>query len=174
MRFAALLLAITGLLPAQQLKLNLDHLAGKASDSVDISLNGSTLQFAAKFLDGKDPDEAKVKKLILGIDSITIRSFEFKKDGEWSPSDLEGVRSQLKAPDWSRMVGFKSESDGESAEVYIRLDKQKVAGVAVVVTGPREFTVVHLTGAIDMDSLADLSGHFGMPKIKDGRKTTKM
>ena len=48
---------------------------------MDISLNGSMLQFAAKFLDGKDADEARVKKLIAGIEGIYIRSFEFKKDG---------------------------------------------------------------------------------------------
>ena len=173
MRLLLLLLAAAGLLPAQPIKLNLDHLAAKASESIDITLNGSTLQFAAKFLDGKDPDEAKVKKLILGIDSIYIRSFEFKKDGEWSPADLEGIRTQLKGPDWSRTVGFKSESEGE-AEVYIRTVNQKVSGVAIVMAGAREFTVVHLSGNIDLDTLADLSGHFGMPKIKDARKQTRM
>ena len=78
---------------AQQIKLNLDHLAAKAADSVDISLNGSMLQFAAKFLDGKDADEARVKKLIAGIEGIYVRSFEFKKDGEWSQADLDGVRT---------------------------------------------------------------------------------
>jgi hypothetical protein len=173
MRFAALLMAAAGLLPAQPLKLNLDHLASKASDSVDITLNGSTLQFAAKFLNSGDPDEAKVKKLIMGIDGITIRNFEFKTDGEWSAADAESVRTQLKGPDWSRMVGYKSESDGD-AEVYIRTVNQKVAGVAILATSPREFTVVHISGTIDLDSLADLTGHFGMPKIKDGRKSSKL
>jgi len=171
-----LLLAVAAILPAQQIKLNLEHLAAKASDSVDISLNGSTLQFAAKFLDGQDPDEAKVKTLIAGIDGIFIRSFEFKKDGEWSPADLESVRNQLKSPDWSRVVGFKSESDGQS-EVYVRTDsKQKITGVTIVVAEAREFTVVNLTGAIDLDSLADLSGHFGMPKLEQAPrdKTKKM
>jgi hypothetical protein len=173
MRLAAFLLALAGMATAQQLKLDLEHLAAKAAESVDISLNGSTLQFAAKFLDGKDPDEAKVKKLILGIDGIYIRSFEFKQDGAWSAADLDGVRKQLKAPEWSRMMGFKSESEGE-AEVHIRSVNQKVAGVTILITGPREFTVVNLSGSIDLDTLADLSGHFGMPKLKDGRKTSKM
>ncbi len=176
MRAVALLLAAAGLTQAQQIKLNLDHLAAKAADSVDISLNSSLLQFAAKFLDGKDPDEAKVKKLIGGIEGIYVRSFEFKKDGEWSPADLEGVRSQLKAPDWSRIVGFKSSAEGAEAEVYLHSDGKKIAGIAIVVTEPREFTVVNLTGTIDLDSLADLSGHFGMPKLEPspGPKQRKM
>jgi hypothetical protein len=166
MRTLALLLAAVGLGQAQQLKLNLDHLASKAADSVDISLNGSLLQFAAKFLDNKNPDEAKVKKLIGGIEGIYIRSFQFKSDGEWAQTDLESVRNQVKGPGWSRIVGFKSSSEGANAEVYVHSDKEKVTGVAIVVAEPREFTVVNLAGTIDMDSLADLSGHFGMPKIE--------
>jgi hypothetical protein len=167
MRIVAALLVAAGLAQAQQIKFNLDHLAAKAADSVDISLNGSMLQFAAKFLDGKDADEARVKKLIAGIEGIYVRSFEFKKDGEWSQADLDGVRDQLKAPDWSRMVGVKSSGEGSSAEVYVRSGQdKKVTGIAIVVTEPREFTVVNLAGTIDLDSLADLSGHFGVPKLE--------
>src|ERR1022692_3122883 len=81
--------ALAATLWAQQFKFNLDHLSSKASDSFDVSLNSSMLQFAAKFLDGKDPDEAKVKKLIVGITGIYIKSFEFKNDGAWASADLD-------------------------------------------------------------------------------------
>ena len=167
MRWFAAALLLAGSLAAQQFKFNLEHLESKASNNVDISLNGSTLQFASKFL-GNDPDEAKVKKLIAGIEGIYIKSFEFKRDGAWSQADLDNVRNQLKAPEWSKIIGFKSSDDGESAEVYVRYVSNKVNGVAVVVTGPREFTVVNIAGPVDLDSLADLSGHFGLPKLKVG------
>ncbi len=166
MRTIALLLAAVGLGSAQQLKLNLDHLAAKAADSVDINLNGSLLQLAAKFLNGKNADEAKVKKLISGIEGIYVRSFQFNKDGEWAQSDLDGVRNQMKGPGWSRIVGYKSATEGANAEFYVNTDKDKILGVAIVVAEPREFTVVNISGAIDLDSLADLSGQFGMPKIE--------
>src|ERR1035441_2150892 len=107
-RTLALAAALAAILWGQQFHFNLDHLTSKASDSFDVSLNTSLLQFAAKFLDGKDPDEAKVKKLIVGITGIYIKSFEFKNDGAWAPADLDKVRKQLKAPEWSRMVGVKS------------------------------------------------------------------
>ena len=54
----------------QQFQLNLDNLAAKASNAVDLSLNGATLRFAAKFLDGHDPDEAAIQKLIGGLPSL--------------------------------------------------------------------------------------------------------
>jgi hypothetical protein len=161
-----LLLAAAALLSAQQLKLDLDRLGAKASNTVDISLNGSLLQLAARFLDGKDPDEAKVKKLIANLQGIYIRSFEFKKDGEWQPADLESVRTQLKPPEWSRIVGYKSTAEGETAEVYVRTVNQKVTGVTILAAEPREFTVVNIVGPVDLDTLADLSGHFDIPKLK--------
>jgi hypothetical protein len=165
-RKAAFFLCAAVLLEAQQFKLNLDHLAAKAFNAIDVSLNSSTLQFAAKFLDSSDPEEAQVKKLLVGIDGIYIRHFEFKRGGEWTPADAELVRGQLKAPDWSRIVGYKSAEDGENAEIYIRTENKKVSGVAILSTGVREFTVVNIVGTIDLDSLAALSGHLGLPKLE--------
>ena len=124
------------------------------------------LQFAGKFLDGKDPDEAKVKKLIGGIEGIYVKSFEFKNEGAYLPADLEKVRSQLKAPEWSRIVGVKSSGESENIEVWVRNENGKVSGVAILASEPRQLTVVNLVGNIDLDSLADLGGHFGIPKMK--------
>src|SRR5450631_3777754 len=87
--------ALAATLWAQQFKFDLDYLSSKAAHSFDISLNTSMLQFAARFLDGKDPDEAKVKKLIVGIEGIYIKSFQFKQDRAYVPADLEKVRHQL-------------------------------------------------------------------------------
>ena len=119
-----------------------------------------------KFFNGKDPDEAKVKKLIGGIAGIYIKSFEFKNDGGYLPADLEKVRSQLKAPEWSRIVGVKSSGDSENIEIWVRNENGKVSGVAILASEPRQLTVVNLVGNVDLDSLADLGGHFGIPKMK--------
>ena len=155
---------------AQQFKINLDQLAAKASDTVDIALNGPTLQFAAKFLDTKDPDEAKVKKLIDGLEGIYVKHFEFKKAGEWSQADLDLVRKQLTAPDWSKIVGVKSNGDGEIDEVWVRTTDKKISGVAILVAEPKELTVVNISGAVELDSLANLAGHFGIPKVYVGKQ----
>ena len=172
-RSVALACALGAALWSQQFKFNLDHLAAKASNSVDVSLSGSMLQFAAKFLDGKDPEEAQVKKLIAGLEGIYIKSFEFKGEGAWLPADLDQVRNQLKAPQWSRIVGVKSTEDGENVEVHVRNQNGKVTGVAIVATGPKEFTVANIVGALDLDSLAELGGHFGLPKIEPLKEQKK-
>lgn len=168
-RVLALAALMAGLASAQQFKFNLDHLAAKASNTVDLSLNGATLQFAAKFLSGKNADEAKVKKLIAGLEGIYIKTFEFSKAGEYTTADLDSIRKQLVAPQWSRIVGVKSGQDGEIAEVYLRNDKDKITGVAIIAAEARELTVVNIAGPIDLDSLSDLGGQLGIPKVDLGK-----
>lgn len=160
------LASLAALLAAQQFKFDLQHLAGKASNVVDVSLNGSTLKFAARFLDASDPDEAAVKKMINGLDGIYIKSFEFKQESVWTEADLNDVRSQLRAPEWSRMVGYKSTEDGETDEIWVRTENKKVSGVAIICSEPKSVTVVNIAGDIDLDSLADLGGHLGIPKLE--------
>ena len=169
-RALALAGCLAALLSAQQFKFNLDHLTAKASDTVELSLNGGTLQFAAKFLDSKDPNEAKVKKLIAGLEGIYLRTFEFKRAGEWSPADLEAIRKQLQAPEWSKIVGVKSTGEGETAEIYVRTENKKITGVAILAAEPKALTVVNIAGPVDLDSLADLGGHFGIPKVEMGKQ----
>jgi uncharacterized protein DUF4252 len=158
--------AAAAVLAAQQIQINLDHLAARASETVDVSLNGPTLQFAAKFLDGKDPEEAQVKKLLEGITGIFVKSYQFKAEGVWAPADLERVRTQLRAPQWARIVGVTSKEDGQNAEVFVRSENQKMTGVAILVTEPKQLTVVNIVGSIDLNALAQLGGHFGIPKVE--------
>lgn len=168
MKRIVLLFCAAALAGAQEIQLNLEHLAAKAANSVDVSLDGSTLQFAAKFLDGKDPEEAQVKKLLNGITGIYVRSYEFKTEGEWSQADVDRIRNQVKGPQWARIVGVKSTEDRENAEVWVRSENQKMTGLAILVTQPKELTVVNLVGSIDLNSLAELGGHFGIPKVETG------
>jgi hypothetical protein len=159
---AALLLA--GALSAQQVKWNFDKLAARASDTVDVSLSGSLLQFAVKFLSDTDKDQAKVKKLVGGLKGIYVKTFEFKKPGEYSAADVESFRAPLHPPDWERIVGVHSTEDGENVEVYIKSDGKGISGLAIIATEPKQLTLVNIVGAIDLDALSDLGGQFGIPE----------
>jgi hypothetical protein len=75
------------------------------------------------------------------------------------------LRAQLRSPAWSRIVGVRSKRSGENSEVYIKTDSGKIGGLAILVTEPKELTIVSIEGAIDPDQLKQLGGHFGIPKI---------
>ena len=158
-------------LGAQEIKIpaSLDRLAAKASEVVDVTLDANLLQLASRFLSDKDPDDVQVKKLIGGLKGIYVRSFEFEKPGEYQDSDVEPVRAQLHTPAWSRIVGVRSQKSGENAEVYVKTGNGKIGGLAILVTDPKELTIVSIEGSIDPDQLNELGGHFGIPKV-DTRK----
>jgi len=164
---------MAALLWAQQFKFNLDHLAAKAKDAVDVSLNKDMLQFAGKFLSSKDPDEAKAKNLIGSLEGIYIKAVEFSTDGAWTQADLEQVRSQLRAPEWSRILGVKASEESENVEVFVRMEAGKVSGIALLATEARGFTVANIVGNISLESLADLGGQFGLPKMQNAPPPAK-
>ncbi len=71
----ALLLVVTSsvVARAQDSKIqmgNLDHLAAKASQSVDVNLDERLMRIAAKVFSDHDADEREVKKLVAGLKGI--------------------------------------------------------------------------------------------------------
>ncbi len=148
----------------------LEQLAARAAEVVDVTMDAQMLQFASKFLD-KEGD-AEAKELVKGLKGIYVRSFEFAKPGEYTEQDVESLRSLLKAPAWSRVVGVRSKKEGENADVYFRMENGKVMGLAIIATEPKELTFVHIDGPIDPDKLDDLSGHFGVPAVEMQKKTS--
>jgi|HubBroStandDraft_4_1064222.scaffolds.fasta_scaffold129329_2 hypothetical protein len=172
-RLPIALLLLAGAVPAQQVKWNFDKLAARAGSTVDVSLSGSVLQFAMKFLSDDDKDEVKVKKLIGGLKGIYVKSFEFKKSGEYTPADVESFRAPLHAPDWQRMVGVHSNEDGETVEVYVKNEGKGIGGLAIIAMEPKELTLVNIVGAIDLDTLSELGGKMGIPEVDVDKEKKK-
>ena len=173
MKTAGLLIALllaAAAAPAQQVKWNFDKLAARASDTVDVSLSGSLLQLAAKFLSDDDKDQAKVKKLVVGLKGIYVKCFEFKKEGEYTAADLESFRAPLHSPDWERVVGVHSSEDGENVEVYMKNEAKGIGGLAIIASEPKELTLVNIVGNIDLDSLSELGGSFHIPEVEMEKK----
>jgi Domain of unknown function (DUF4252) len=161
---AAMLLA--GTAAAQQIKWNYEKLAAKASDTVDVNLDGAVLRFATKFLSDDNQDEAQAKKLIAGLKGIYVKSFEFSSPGEYSQADLDALRARVRGPDWQRIVGTHSNKEGEDVEVYVKNEGKGIGGLAIIAAEPKELTLVNIVGNIDLDQLSALGGHLGIPEVE--------
>jgi hypothetical protein len=153
-----------GLLVAQTIKLpiNLDALSKIATETVDVTMDGHMIRFAERFLSDKDPDQAKAKRILRGLNAIYVKQFQFASRGEYSPKDLDGVRVQLQSPGWSRMVHVKGID--ENTEVFARMVGSEMTGIVVLNAEPRELTIVHIDGPIRAEDLASLSGRAGLPR----------
>ena len=142
-----------------------DSLRAKASDSVVISLDQDMLRMAGQFLDTSDPGDANVKAAIRGLKSIYVRSFSFEKPYPVPSAEIATLRSQLAAPRWRRVVQTHSEADHSDVDIYLAADAEQARGLVIIVTEPREFTVVSISGAIDLARLHSLEGHLGVPRL---------
>jgi len=161
--------------PGARLILNLDHLAAKASETTDVTLDGSLLKLAGGFLSKDEPDQANVKNLVSNLKGVFVRSFEFDKDGQYTDADLAPIRAQLKNPAWSRIVGVVSKHDRETSEVYVQTSGTQADGrivaLAIITAEPRELTVVNIVGPMNLDQLSELGGHMGIPVVSTGGKS---
>ena len=167
--FGALLLGTIGMPafgqnPRLDIK-NLEALSKKASEVVDVNLDGSLLKLASKFM--TDEDDREALGIIKNLKGVYVKSFTFEKPGDYSPADVEAIRSQLQAPAWSRIVSARNKREGENAEIYLMTapDGGNVLGMAILCAEPTELTVVNIVGPVDIDKLSQLEGKMGIPRL---------
>jgi hypothetical protein len=145
---------------------SLDRLDALAKNKTKVTLDADMLRLAAGFLDGDKTDEHpdSLRRLVGNLKGIYVRKYEFEKDGQYSTADVEPLRAYLKQQQWSRIV--ESQEDKELSEIYIQpLPNDRFGGVAILSTGPRELTVVYISGVMNMSDLEKLGGNLGIPEI---------
>ena len=162
-----LLIASAAAAMGQSAKLQLDQLdvlANRASETVDVKLDEHLMQTTAKFFSGKDPDDSEIREVLKGVKGIYVKRFEFEREGEYSQTDLESIRSQFRSPGWNRIVSVGSKKE-ISIEVYLMQSGDQIEGMAVLATGAKELTVVNIIGPVDLNKLSKLEGNFGVPPV---------
>jgi hypothetical protein len=152
---------------AQSGRLRIDlpaSIAARASETVDVNLDGVMLRLAAKFL--SDDDEPGIREMVRKLEGIYVRSYEFDQPDAYDRSVVVGLRAQL-GPEWKRIVTVESRTK-ENTEIYVRAQGDSVTGLVVLSAEPKELTIVNIVGPIDLDKLAGLEGNFGIPRMSKG------
>ena len=75
---------------------------GRFYGAFGVNFVKTMLRLAGIFMSDRG-DEAKARKAMNGLESIYVRSFTFRKEGEYNPADLDAVRAQFQTAAWSRM-----------------------------------------------------------------------
>jgi Domain of unknown function (DUF4252) len=160
---SALLVSATASAQSFIIPERIEKLAEKARESVNITLDGPLLQLAGQFLNSGNSDERAVKELVSKLKGIHVRTFEFDREGEYSESDLEPIRAQLKAPSWARLIEAKEQ--GEHTQVFVKQDRNELGGLVILATERKGLSIVIIDGAIDLKRLSMLGGNFGIPNL---------
>jgi hypothetical protein len=155
----------------QKVELKLDTIAAKASAKSEVDLDGALLQLALgkvqaaakekaekKEKDGKEGRKsvpANLPALLAGVKGVYVRNYEFEKPGLYADQDLDPIRQQVgSGSGWSRIVNVKEKN--ESTEIYVVIHGDEIGGCLILSAQPKELTVVHVTGALNLAQMKEL------------------
>ena len=138
------------------------QLRSHATESVDISLGSLPLKLAGWFAGhaANDPDSADAAALLKGLHALNVRHYEFASDYAYPQADVDAVRAQLAGAGWNQLVQVHNPGKSENVDIYVAIDKDRITGLAIVASEPREFTIVNAVGSLDLSQVEKLRQHF--------------
>lgn len=137
-------------------------IATRASDVTEVTLSKQMLAFAAKFMDKNDKDDAEARQLIQNLDGIYVRSYEFDKDNQVTPEEIDKLRAHYETGEWTPMVRSREKKNRETADVLMKVVNGETRGLLVLASEPRELTIVLILGPIKPEDLSKLHGLGGL------------
>lgn len=142
-----------------------EALRSKASNVVEVSLDGPMLKAATASLDSKKVTEKAAGRIARKLKGIYVHQYSFD-DVDVAVEQRTLIAAQLHAPEWSKIVTTRRKNENETADVYARQTGESVSGLVVVSTRQGEITVVDLVGDLQPEDINSLSGTFGIPSVE--------
>lgn len=144
----------------------LNRLETKARDVVEVNIDGKLLDLAKRVTAKvKDDDAKKVALAINGLRGIYVRVYNFDKENEYEPNDIDEIRTQLNSPGWEKLANVRSKRNNQKVDVFTMFSGDKMDGLAVVLSEAKTVAVVNVIGMVDIETLVELSGKMNIPKI---------
>ena len=137
-----------------------DHLRGDATNVVDIDLGPLSLAFGSLFIGDDDPESEAIRDTIKGLKAVHIRHFDFRADFEYPSEAIDSIRSQLSGGGWSALAKVRHRKKGDSVDVYVGAEADRVTGLTIVASGRHELTLVNVVGSFDLRKLEELREKF--------------
>lgn len=137
------------------------ELAARAANVTEVTLGKNMLGFAAKFMNGKDQDEAATRHLIENLDGIYVRDYEFDKEGQYSIDEITKLRQYFETSEWTPIVRARERS-GETTDVLVKMVNGETHGMFILNAEPKELSIVLILGPVRMEDLGRLKGLGGL------------
>jgi hypothetical protein len=154
---------------AQSARLNFDNLKpleDRASDVIEVNIDGKLLNLAKRvLLKVKDRDAKTVGEAIRDLEAIYVRVLKFENDNEFNTAEVDAIRAQLQTPGWEKLANVRSKKNNQKIDVYTMFSGDDISGVAVVLSEKRSIALINVIGPVDIDLLTELGGKLNIPEI---------
>ena len=136
-----------------------------ASSRTEFSFDHSMLVMASK----PDQDDVNLRRVIAGVDGISVHRFRFAAPGAYDPQWLESMRGEYQSAGWQQVTVTHNKNAGPAGtDIWFHFVNNTIRNFALVFTGPNQVSFVTVSGSISPLDLLHLAGHFGIPKIQGG------
>jgi len=143
----------------------IENLGQNASSRTEFSLDRSMLVMASK----ADQDDDSLRRVIAGVDGISVHRFRFHDMGMYDPQIMNAVRHEYSEAGWQHISKAHDKYGYPSgADLWVHLDHNTIRNIDVLFAGPNQVNFVAVSGSISPIDLLHLAGHFGIPKIEGG------
>jgi hypothetical protein len=143
----------------------IETLGQNASSRTEFTLDRSMLVLASK----TDQDDDSLRRVIAGVDGVSVHHFRFAGAGVYDPQLLNAVRHEYSEAGWEHISKAHDKYGYPSgADLWVRLDHGAVRNIAVLFAGANQVSFISVSGSISPIDLLHLAGHFGIPKIEGG------
>jgi hypothetical protein len=144
----------------------LDKLAEKAKESSVVNLGPEQLNMVAGLAPGKD--KQGLGELAKTLKSIQVRSFEYAEKGQYDMEIVRAFRDKVTSSgNWMSIVSTREQ--GGFTDILVKKGADgKSDGFLIVAAEPREVSIVHIDGPLDLSSIGKLGGIAGIPEIGGG------
>jgi len=168
--FLAVVIAISAatLAEAQQpdwIPQGIQALRQSASSKTEFTLDHDMLVFVSKL----DKDNEDLRRVIAGVNGLSVHSYHFPGPGMYDPAALSSVQEEYQRAGWKELVN-NHQKDGSPAvtDLWIRLQNNAISNIAILQAKANEVNFIVVSGSISPLDLSHLGGHFGIPKIEGG------
>jgi len=134
-----------------------EKFAANAKESTEVNLDSRLLALAGN-AGGADKQELMKK-----LDFVIVRSYEYAKAGDYNFADVEEFTARLNTGGWMHIV--KERSGKESTDVCVKSDGDgTVSELVVIAAEPKELTMIHLKGHLNLNDLMKAGASYGVPQ----------
>jgi len=153
-----------------RLKLELGDLAASAKESVNITVDKNTIEWAAKAIGEKGGNEAELRQLMKELDGIYVQVLEFDEDKAPAWAELQkatkGVLAKLDGPGWTSVVAVTEHGEDGDEIVRISLFTDQAGnpgGLAIFALEPTEVALINIAGPVKLEQLGRIGAALGKP-----------
>jgi hypothetical protein len=108
------------------------------------------------------------------LNSVTVENYRYHEPAFYIPESVQALFAAYNSAGWKHLVE-QNVGPKESAaphkqltDLWLHFHGAEIDDVTVLVRGPKQMSVVEISGALRPLDLVHLSGHFGIPKVDPG------